>query len=140
MSLRDHLLAIREEHGQLTAALVLDAARPKSHPLHSRFEWNDKAAGEAYRLEQARELIRKVRISYKPSEDGAFSSVRAWHSVPTEDGRAYRSAEEIAEDPFLLKLHLQNMEREWRALREKYKDFAEFAQMILRDLDGGEAA
>jgi hypothetical protein len=136
VNLRDHLLAIREEHGELTAQAVLDAARPKSHPLHSRFEWNDKAAGEAYRLEQARELIRKVRISYKPSEGGAFSSVRAWHSLSTDEGRAYRSAEEIAEDPFLLKLHLQNMEREWRALREKYKDFAEFAQIVRRDIDG----
>jgi hypothetical protein len=134
VNLRDHLLAIREEHGELTAQAVLDAARPKSHPLHNRFEWNDRTAGEAYRLEQARELIRKVRISYKPSEDGAFSSVRAWHSLSTEDGRAYRSAEEIAEDPFLLKLHLQNMEREWRALREKYQKFSEFAEMILRDL------
>lgn len=41
--------------------VVLRARDPKSR-LHSYFEWNDRAAGDAHRLEQARELIRSVRF------------------------------------------------------------------------------
>lgn len=138
MSLRDQLEAIRGQFGELTPRLVVDTARNPKHPLHDRFEWDNKAAGEKYRLIQAGELIRKVRLSYKPTEDGEYQSIRAYHSVPTDEGHSYRTAEEIVEDPFLLKLHLQAMEREWRALRAKYDRFEEFAAMIHRDL--GETA
>lgn len=138
MNLREALQGIADEHGRLTARIVLDEARNPKHVLHNRFEWDNKVAAEKYRIEQARELIRRVRVVYKPREDAQFSSVRAWHSVDTEEGRVYHTAEEVAEDPFLLKLHLQNMEREWRSLREKYDRFAEFAEMVRRDL--GEAA
>jgi hypothetical protein len=140
MTLRQELQQIYDRHGQLTARLVVDQARDPEHALHSQFEWDDETAAEKYRLDQARELIRKVRVVYKPRDDAGFSKTRWWHSVATEDGRAYRTADEIAEDPFLLKLHLQNMEREWRALRERYDRFAEFAEMIRRDIEGGEAA
>ncbi len=48
--------------GRLTAeSVVKDAAAPSS-PLHGFFEWDDKVAGHRYRLDQARELIRSVRI------------------------------------------------------------------------------
>lgn len=44
--------------GNLTPDAVVEAARPKAHPLHHRFEWDDSVAGHKYRLDQARALIR----------------------------------------------------------------------------------
>lgn len=41
---------------------VVEAARDKKHPLHSRFDWNDKIAGHKWRLQQARQLINSVRV------------------------------------------------------------------------------
>ena len=48
--------------GRLRPGDVVDAARPKSHPLHGRFTWDDKKAGAAHRIGQARELIRAVKV------------------------------------------------------------------------------
>ena len=51
-----------ETKGRITAHAVLDAARPESSPIHDCFDWNDSEAAEKWRLEQARELIRRVKI------------------------------------------------------------------------------
>lgn len=136
MSLRDELDAVRGEYGRLTPALVVDAARPKNHPLHSRFEWDDKIAGESYRRVQAQELIRSVRITYRePTETTPGESIRAYHAVPSSDGWQYEPAEDIAEDPFKTKLVLAEMEREWQALHRRYGHFAEFIAIVRRDTD-----
>lgn len=50
-------------NGQLTAPLVVDSARPEEAPLHPIFEWDDSKAGELYRHDQARNVIRSVSLS-----------------------------------------------------------------------------
>ena len=40
----------------------------------------------------------------------------------------------IIEDPFVTKILLQDMEREWRALQARYDRFTEFYAMVQRDL------
>lgn len=59
---------IREENESLTASSVVDAARPDDAPLHPAFEWDDSAAAEQYRLQQARTLIRAVQVVYEERE------------------------------------------------------------------------
>ena len=44
---------------------VVEEAKASSHPLHDYFEWRDKIAGEQFRIDQARALIRSVRIEVK---------------------------------------------------------------------------
>lgn len=133
--LREQLLAIRDEHGRLTAQVVVDSARPKGHPLHSRFEWSDKVAGEAYRREQAKELIRSVRIKYAPADDSAMRDVRAFHAVSRPiSGHVYEPVEEVIEDPLLRAMVLRDMERDWKALRQRYSNFQEFWSLVQGDL------
>lgn len=137
MNLRDEMMAIREEHGRLTPEIVVEAARPKSHPLHDRvFDRRPADAAEAYYRLRAHELIRSVMVSYrkpgKPSE-----SVRAFHAVRDDQGYAYQPAEEVAADPFTRSLVLRDMERDWQQLRARYEQFAEFTEMVRRDLEGG---
>ena len=55
---RDALRDICEERGRLTPEVVVEEARPTGHPLHHRFEWDDEAAGSAWRWHQAHDLIR----------------------------------------------------------------------------------
>lgn len=134
--LRDALQALYDSHGMLTPTLVVDEARDPGHPLHSHFEWDDARAAEEYRLEQARGLIQKVKIVYRsPRGRSPERLVRAYHSVPdVERGRVYRSAEDIAEDPLLREMVLRDMERDWKQLKTRYEHFAEFAEMVLRDM------
>lgn len=48
--------------GILKPEVVVGEAADPRHPLHDRFEWDDAKAGHAHRVEQARELIRSVRV------------------------------------------------------------------------------
>lgn len=140
MSLRDQLQAICDQNKRLTPALVVDAARPEESPLHSRFEWDDKVAGEAYRLDQARRLIRSVRVVYREADEKeAARTVRAFHSVRDEQGTAYRPTDEIVESEFLTRIVMQQMELEWKQLMRKYGHFEEFLKLVRADL-GEEAA
>lgn len=132
MNLRDQLQAIYDNRGQLTPALVVDEARAEGHPLHSRFEWDDAVAGEAYRRQQAHELIRSVKIVYTHDEKGD-RTVRAFHAVRTEEGHVYEPAEKVAADPFLSRLLMADMEREWKQLRRRYEEFEEFWHMVRAD-------
>lgn len=131
-SLREQLEAIYVAHQALTPALLVDLARDQAHPLHDRFEWDNRIAGEAWRREQAHKLISSVRVAYRP-DDKPQDTVRAFHAVRTEDGVGYHPAEKVAHDPFLARLVLADMEREWKQLRSRYETFTEFWQMINRD-------
>ncbi len=53
---------IDRENGGVTPAAVVDASRPEEAPLHPVFEWDDATAGELYRVDQARRVIRSVRV------------------------------------------------------------------------------
>lgn len=134
MSLRDQLQAIYDQAGTLTPALVVDTARDPGHPLHDRFDWDNAVAGEAWRKHQAHELITSVKIVYREHEDGRQDKVRAYHAVRNETGFVYEPADVIAKDPLKSKILLQDMEREWRALRRRYQQFSEFFEMVRRDL------
>ncbi len=135
-SLRDELLAVRDQQGRLTPQLVVDTARDPGHPLHSRFEWDDSVAGEAWRRQQAHELIRKAKVVYREaSEAEPEKSVRAFVAVRAEEGHVFDPVEEVAGDPFRRRLALADMEREWKALLKRYQEFEEFLSMVRQDVD-----
>jgi hypothetical protein len=137
MNVRDQLQAIHDTNGHLTPALVVETARPKSHPLHNRFEWDDRVAGPKWREHQAHELIQTVRVSYRRAND-TIGDVRAFHAVRSEAGYDYRPVEEIVADPIAAAILLRDMEREWRALKARYGAFDEFLDLVRRDI--GEVA
>lgn len=131
--LRTELMAIREEYGALTPANIVEAARDDGHPLHHRFEWDDAIAGEKYRLQQARQLIRVVRETYTDGQ-GRPADVRTFHAIPREAGMVYEPVQEVIADDIATKILMQSMEREWRQLKARYERFGEFRSMVLGDL------
>jgi hypothetical protein len=143
MSLRDELQAIYNQHGQLTPALVVSVARNKTHPLHSRvFDRPVKEAAESWYLHRAHELIRSVKVTYRPGEDNPndlAGSVRVFHAVRGGDGGehdyAYKPIDEIIESPFLTEILRRDMEREWKALYRRFQQFGEFVDMVRRDIE-----
>lgn len=132
--LRTQLTGIYQQHGELTPQIVVDEARPDGAPLHDRFEWNDNIAGEKYRLVQAAQIIRAVRIEYisPGSEEKKF--IRAFSSLhqASEDGihQGYAPTEEVLENPLTRKILLRNMERDISILKRRYGHLAEFADMM----------
>jgi len=79
--------------GNLTASKVLDfAKKKKKSELHKHFEWDDAVAGEKYRLQQAREVIRFLTI-VKPMSTSSGEvnvQIRAYESVPCEEASTPR--------------------------------------------------
>lgn len=135
MSLRDHLQEIYDHHGQLTPDLVVEVARPKDHPLHSRvFDRPQKQAAEAWYKHRAHELIQSVKVVYRDSNDEP-QEIRKYHAVRGDSGVVYRASEDIADDPFAKKLVLRDMEREWHQLRARYERFSEFLEMVEQDIE-----
>jgi hypothetical protein len=63
---KDVLDGIAARHdGVLRAEDVLAEARTETHPLHGEFNWDDSSAAHAHRLDQARSLIRSVRVEIR---------------------------------------------------------------------------
>jgi hypothetical protein len=139
MNLRDELLAIREKHGELTPALVLDEAREESHPLHDRFEWDDGVAAEKFRRHQAHRLIRVAQLPVSFSKrKNAPTHLRAFVATPrgSDPQPDYMPVEDAMSDEFTRALVLQAMEREIAALKRKYGHLKEFAAAISQIAQG----
>ena len=79
------LLSIYEKHGELTPPLVVAESRPKGAYLHNRFEWNDGVAGDRYREQQARQIIRVIKVDVPP-DNGNETTVHAFVNVVTVEG------------------------------------------------------
>lgn len=106
----------------LTAQTLLDANRPKDAPLHREFEWDDAAAAEAYRLDQARYILRSLVIV--PSEDKPKETVRAIFTIG--EGR-YESIRTILATPEKKSALLVVALRELEAFKRKYATLEELA-------------
>lgn len=80
------LKRIYERDGKLRTTAVVSEAKKKTSPLHPEFEWDDSKAGEEYRLIQARQLIRSVRIE-RPVGDGSTIKEPMFIHVRNEEGQ-----------------------------------------------------
>lgn len=133
MSVKESLQAIYDQNGTLTPEMVVAEARAKDHPLHAHiFDKPPKDAAEAWYRHKAHDLIQSVRVVYRDASDHE-QSVRAFHAVRSEEGYVYKPTDEVVTDPFLARLVLADMEREWKALRTRYERFQEFWQMVDRE-------
>jgi hypothetical protein len=59
---------LSETEEGLTPQKLVEVSRDESHPLHGEFEWDDAVAAEAYRITQAKQLIRDIVIVKNDAE------------------------------------------------------------------------
>lgn len=93
------LRGLANADGLITRKSVVDAARPTTSILHSRFEWRDKVAAEKYREQQAGEIIRVMVVV---RSTGQIDPERVFVSLTPdrqEGGGGYRVAEEVVAEP-----------------------------------------
>lgn len=64
----ERMKKLENEQGELTTEVVLKDAKKSSSPLHEYFDWDDKEAAHNWRTEQARRLIRSVRLVIHETE------------------------------------------------------------------------
>ena len=64
--IQQFLYALAERHdGKLTPDLVVGAARDPASPIHDRFTWDDSEAAAKHRQNEARALIRSVKVEVR---------------------------------------------------------------------------
>lgn len=127
-----HIEMLREKFkGELTPQDILDDARHDNSPLHSFFEWNDGAAAEQYRLQQARGLIRAVVAVYTREDEGKPAvRTKAYVHINEPSAPHYREASHAMSQAKTRKMVLQRAWRELHAWRQRYKDLKEFSELF----------
>lgn len=123
------LVRIQKEHGCVRPELVVDESRPDTAPLHEEFTWDDSVAGENWRLEEARRIIRSVRIispDMPPAEQPvirAFLNVTATDTEKDFEGQAYLSYPKIRKSPDYRQQVLNQAMNELNQWKQRYQDY-----------------
>ena len=120
-----HLEQLHSGHGQLTAEIVLEDARPPKSPLHNAFTWDDSEAAHKYRLEQARYIIRS--IVYLPAEMPRPEPVRAFVRVSPNGDDCYTPLHVAMGDEGLRRQVVLRALKELREWRQRYTAIKELA-------------
>lgn len=116
-------------NGGMVAEAILAEAQARTSPLHPHFEWDNKKAAHAHRLEQANYLIRSIeKIEVTPEGDGP--PVRAFVSVVQEERRSFVSTERALCDTELRAQVLAQAWRDFDALRRRHAELTEFANLF----------
>lgn len=117
----------------ITADSVLAKARNKRHPFHPFFEWDDSAAAEKYRREQAWRLIQASKFVCFLTEKKTAprlaepSKVRALVSVGK--GEPFRMRNEALSDAELRQQVVDRKKSELRAWCRGVVDIAELQEL-----------
>ena len=129
--------------GSVPAEAVVKAAKRKTNPLHPEFEWDDSVAGQEFRLEQARRMVRSlvvVRDEIKSERPQRVYEVVKLPQEQTDDGKparakhVYKSLEDVMADPDSRSELLGRALRELITIRNRYRDLQELA-VIMRAID-----
>jgi len=127
------LSSIEKEEGHIKPQTVIDRAKPKASPIHGYFTWDNNKAANEHRLNEARWLIKSVRVI---REDDAAKSPRAFVAIPViseESNRSknvYVSIESALGDKDTRDLVLQRAWAELKIWENRYHHLEEFAGII----------
>lgn len=130
-SVSEKFLALSEMYrrdGFLTPASVKDEASDPSSVLHDAFEWDDAVAGDRYRLQQARELIKTYRVKVVSSSSNEVVSVRAF--VHEKATGSYAPVADVVADPVRRAAQSERLKVEIAGWRQRAKSFDEFAAVV----------
>lgn len=116
-----------QQGGRLTPKMVVDAARSSNNPLHRHFEWDDATAADAYRMDQARNLIRIVRVDEPDADE---PQPRAFLSVSDDSGIAYRSLDAVRKSEDFQQALLKAAERDLEAFERRYRQMADICEIV----------
>lgn len=138
MTIQQELQAIYDDTGLLTPTIVLDRARDPEHPLHRRFDWDDSEAAEKWRVHQAGQLIRsvKVNIERSPTDVVQVRAFVAKAELGLEDDATgeYLPVDTVIHSDVMRTAWFRQLEKEWKSLKRRAGDSQEFADMVLSDL------
>jgi len=129
----------KDNEGKLRARDIVYNSKPKNAPLHNEFEWNTQQAAQKYREDQARYVVRVLKVEHeKEKEEDIAIVTRAYVQVEDEDGdRSYTTMAHALSDAelkhqVLYKAHkaLVSAKREISEISELSKELEKLDQII----------
>ena len=124
------LQRLRQKDGEIRPERLAEEARDPRHPCHRHFEWDDAKAAAAYRVSQARCLIRIIRIEH------ADEFYRAFVSVPrAEGGRSYVSLSDVLGSRELQDALLAQAQRDLEVWQQRYSELREIVKLAQPAID-----
>ncbi len=105
---------------------LLSAARDPEHPAHKFFDWNDASAAEAYRVDQARYLMRSYTVVLQRSE--TKQEVRGLQYVDSKGG--YVPSSVVFDDTDMTQEVVERAKREatsWYHRHQQLRSLADLA-------------
>ncbi len=115
--------------GLLQPESVVEAARPVTSPLHSRFNWDNSEAAHLYRIYQARQLIRVSVELLAETGESCEVFVSLTPDRERESG-GYRVVTEVLSDADMRNQMLSDALNELQLFREKYRKLKELASIF----------
>jgi hypothetical protein len=112
-----------QNRGILNPNDVVQVAKSTSNVLHNCFEWDNKIAGDKYRIWQARQLI-SVNVEYLSTNNEPYRVFVSLSSDRKSEG-GYRQIVDVLQDAKLRKIMLQDALREMEYFSEKYHQLNE---------------
>ena len=116
---------IRQKYGVLDPSLVVEESRHEENVLHKIFCWDDERAAELYRKQQARNLIRNIRVIV--TNKNVDIAVRAFVNVRPMAGayRSYMPTQEVIENDEAYKDLLEQARGDMEDFITKYAQIEE---------------
>lgn len=124
----------------LPAQTVVDRARDESSSLHGLFEWDDAKASEAYRLEQARGVIRlyfvvieptpvsrRQKLRFRTKKVRGMISLRKDREKP---GGGYRRVTDVLKDPVMRQQLVNEALEELKLWHARYRKLDELSDVF----------
>ena len=139
----DELEKLRLKKGDIEPKDVIQMAKPKRNPAHGEFIWDDNVAANAYRLEQARMLVRSIVVVHKETPQSGpqrkYVQVTRYEAgTGKNDGvvakRVYTDIKEALKDPETRAEVLARAINEAASYRRRYAHLSELA-VVLNAID-----
>jgi hypothetical protein len=116
-------------NGLLEPEMVVEAARSEDSPLHPHFEWDNAVAAEAFRTDQARELIRAVTIDISHSNVEA-RHIRGFVNVEVGGSQGYVSTPRAMSSAELRRQVIARAWSELEAWRQRHAELTELGRIF----------
>ena len=121
---------IEARDGSITKESFLEESRPENSATHALFEWDDKTAAEAYRLEQSGSIMNDLRVVYVTS-DKEEMKVKAYVNVSEGKSTAsYENIQQALSDDCKKEIILNRLRAELDAFVNRNKSIEGLAELL----------
>lgn len=123
---------IEAEKGSVKPDDVLEAAQQPDSPIAGLFQWDDKAAANHYRRDQARHYLASLIVVRVRTHEGETASQRAYHVAERGGVRGYRGVQTILSDADMKAQLLDQAKRDLESFLRKYQSLIALSAYVPR--------